>query len=110
MKNSLIKNENQNILFDLIQKSLPTNLALVDIVSELLEVGIDAAYRRIRGEKLISFEEALTLSKHFQISMDTLANVNADKNFIKCRYSPLNLENIDDYLGYIRRFRKLLNK
>ena len=114
MENSEIKNENQIILFDLIQKSLPKNQALVDIVSDILDVGIDATYRRIRGEKPISFEEAVKLCKHFNISMDAFANVITDKNYIKCRYSPLNLDKISDYLKYIQaisnnieHFRKL---
>jgi hypothetical protein len=90
------------MFFDLIQKSLPANLALVDVVSDLLGIGSDASYRRIRGDKPISFEEAIKLSTHFRISMDELSNVVTDKNFIRCRYSPLNLENMADYLAYIQ--------
>ena len=109
MNKSEINNENQIIFFDLIQKSLPANIALVDVISDLLGVGADATYRRIRGDKPISFEEALILSKHFQISIDELANV-VDKNQITCRYFPLNLENIKDYLVYIQNISNNLER
>jgi len=100
MKNSEIKNENQVILFDMIQKTLPANYALVDVVSELLGVGTDATYRRMRGDKPISFEETVKLCKHFNISVDLLIKGKNIHQF-DCIYRPINLSKPDEYQNYI---------
>jgi len=102
MKSKEKKSDMQVMLFDLIQKSLPHNIALVDEVSELLNVGTDATYRRIRGEKPISLEEAMKLCRHYQISIDSLADIVPDNDHIRCRYTPLNLENLESYLTFIK--------
>ena len=102
MNNSDKKNQKQLAFFDLIQKTLASNESLVNVVSDLLGVGIDASYRRIRGAKSINFEEAAILSKHFNISMDSLTAVVSDQNSIHCRYLPLNLRDLSNYLVYIK--------
>ena len=102
MKNQLIKNEYQAILFNLIQRELPANYALVDVISDLLGISNDAAYRRIRGDKAINLEETVKLCRHFKISFDALANVIIDENFIRCRYMPLDLHVMDDYLAFLQ--------
>ena len=83
-----MKSENQKLLFDMIHKALPANRALVDIVSELLGISTDAAYRRIRCAKLIDFEEAVLLCKRFKIGLEAFVNV-SDKKQITCCYNPL---------------------
>ena len=102
MKNQEIKNEHQLALFNKIQQTLPDKNSLVYVLSDLLEVGADATYRRIRGEKPISFAEAVKLCKHFQISMDALADVATDSNFIRCRYSPLDFNDIKDFMTFVQ--------
>ncbi|MFH1159535.1 MAG: helix-turn-helix transcriptional regulator [bacterium] len=67
----------QEALFQIIKEKLPTHVSFVHELSELLGVSYDSAYRRIRGEKELSFEELRILSDHFRISLDTLFNVNS---------------------------------
>ena len=105
MKSKVKKNENENqvALFELIRKKqAQANEALVDVVSELFGIGRDASYRRIRGDTSITCEETLFLCRHFNISMDSLANIVLDKNYIQCMYSPLLLDNSKDYLDFIK--------
>lgn len=45
---------------------------MVDEVAELLKISYDSAYRRIRGQKVLSLGELQILSSHFNISLDTL--------------------------------------
>ncbi len=47
----------QQIFFQHIKSNLAAHLSLVDEVAELLNISNDSAYRRIRGEKPLSFEE-----------------------------------------------------
>ena len=108
MKNSVIKNDNQIILFNLIQKKLPANLALVDTVSDILGVGYDAVYRRMRGEKPISLEETIKLCRHFNISMNSFVS-ETHKTHIQCHYSPLHLDKLQDNLTFIQDMSENIN-
>lgn len=67
----------QQELFKQIRTLLPANLSLADEVAELLDISADSAYRRIRGEKLISFEELRTLAVHFRISLDAVLKIDS---------------------------------
>ena len=66
----MAENDIQNQLFNQIKDRLPENLSLVDEIADLLEISNDSAYRRIRGDKALEFEELGKLAKHFKISLD----------------------------------------
>jgi len=68
----------QMSLFQNIKLALPANLSLADEIADVLDVSIDSAYRRIRGEKQLSFEEIQKLSNHFHISVDKILNLKSD--------------------------------
>lgn len=81
-------------------EAIPTHLNAVDRLGELLDVGSDSVYRRVRGETALSFEEALKISKTFGISldvagMDSLHRVDFDAG------SPI--ETAEDYAQYSQR-------
>jgi len=63
--------ELQKSLFQHVKGQLSSQLSLVDEVAELLQISNDSAYRRIRGEKELTFSELGILSKHFRFSVDT---------------------------------------
>ncbi len=64
----------QDFLFQRIKEMLPQDLSMVDVVSEILHVSSDSAYRRIRGETPLVLEEARLLCDHFKLSVDQLLN------------------------------------
>ena len=51
----------QDFLFQRIKEMLPQHVSMVDVVSEVLHVSSDSAYRRIRGETPLVLEEAKQL-------------------------------------------------
>ncbi|MFL5789652.1 MAG: hypothetical protein ACJ748_16445 [Flavisolibacter sp.] len=53
-----------------IKNQLPSHLSLVDEIADLLNISPDSAYRRIRGEKPIDFEEIKKLVNHYKLSLD----------------------------------------
>jgi hypothetical protein len=55
-------------------------------IAELLEISYDSAYRRIRGEKELSLEELVRLGANFDISVDSLLNLQ-DNNVVFRHYS-----------------------
>lgn len=64
----------QSHFFSAIKGSIPPYASLVDEISEVLNLSMDSAYRRIRGEKLLDFDEILTLCQKFNISLDKFFN------------------------------------
>ncbi|MCW3805849.1 helix-turn-helix domain-containing protein [Plebeiibacterium marinum] len=84
----MISNSNiQAIFFKAIKEKLGANYSLVHEISELLKISYDSAYRRLRGEKSISMQEAIELAKHFDISFDEL--LNNDSNYISFKHYPV---------------------
>lgn len=65
----------QEYLFQQIRNLMPGDQNLVDIVSEILHVSADSAYRRIRGETPLVLDEAQQLCNHFKLSLDQLVEI-----------------------------------
>lgn len=65
----------QGYLFQQIKEKLPPSASLADVVSTLLNVSTDSAYRRIRGETPLVLEEAAVLCREFSLSLDTLLSI-----------------------------------
>jgi hypothetical protein len=70
-------NEIQKQLFQIIKNKIPAELSVADEVGKLLNISSDSAYRRMRSEKQITFEEAYILANHFKISLDQLMSISA---------------------------------
>lgn len=68
----------QQRLFNHIKGLVPPNIALVDVVADVLKISNDSAYRRIRGEKPISLDEVGILATHFKISIDQVLHLKTD--------------------------------
>jgi hypothetical protein len=68
----------QALLFQHIKNNIPPHLSFVDEIAELLNISTDSAYRRIRGEKQLSFEEIKVICSKFRISLDQLLNLNSN--------------------------------
>lgn len=61
-----------------IKHKLPQHLALVDAVAEQLNLSNDSAYRRIRGEKHLTFDEIQILAANYKISLDSFLQLQND--------------------------------
>ena len=68
----------QVLFFQHIKNNLPPHLSMVDEVAELLNISNDSAYRRIRGEKAIAFEELQVLCSKYKISLDQFLHLQSD--------------------------------
>jgi hypothetical protein len=65
----------QEFLFQRIREMLPPSASLTDVVSEILHVSSDSAYRRIRNETPLVLQEAKQLCDHFQLSLDQVLSI-----------------------------------
>jgi len=93
--------ENQNIqgaFFQQIKDQLADHISLVDELADTLEISNDSAYRRIRGETSLTFEEIGVLATKYGISLDGLTNSSSD--LVAFRYKPLDEEtfSFEDYM------------
>jgi transcriptional regulator with XRE-family HTH domain len=68
----------QSTFLNEIKKKIPQNLSLADELAELLNISRDSAYRRIRGETLLSLDEVKKICTHFNVSLDTLLSPNSE--------------------------------
>jgi hypothetical protein len=68
----------QQLFFQHIKAILPPHLSLVEEIAEHLSISNDSAYRRIRGEKPISFEEIRKLCSAYKISLDHFLHLQSD--------------------------------
>ena len=71
-------NNSQLLFFQHIKSILPDHISFVDEIAEQLNISNDSAYRRIRGDKPISFEELQKLCVQYKISLDQLLNLKSD--------------------------------
>ena len=70
--------ELQTAFLKQIKNLLPSHLALVDAIAEQLNLSNDSAYRRIRGEKHLTFDEIQILASYYKISLDSFLHLQND--------------------------------
>ncbi|MCB0447510.1 MAG: hypothetical protein KDD03_08365 [Gelidibacter sp.] len=73
------------------EKSM-NNTSFVDEIATVLDIGYDAAYRRINCKTNLSLEETVILARHYNISLNNLFEVGS-QNSILTELSP-NLTNV----------------
>ena len=72
------------MFFNHIKSKIPAHISLVEEVAEILNISNDSAYRRIRGEKPISLDEAHALCSKYQLSIDQLLQINTNAVIFSC--------------------------
>jgi hypothetical protein len=91
----------QQVFFQHIKANLAAHLSLVDEVADLLNISNDSAYRRIRGEKPLSFEELNILCTSYKISLDQLFHLKNDSFLFTGPLTNKNNFGIESYLEYL---------
>lgn len=92
----------QKQLFDTIRIKAGFRFCLGELICEVLDLNIDAAYRRIRGETKLSPDEIAKLCMYFDISMDRMLHLGCTDAVFD--YNPANPARIEEYYTYIRDF------
>jgi len=105
-------NQIQQAFFEHIRSLLPPHASLVEEVTELLNISTDSAYRRIRAETTLSFEQIQKLCSHYQISMDQMLHLQSDAFIFNGRITNSSdftfenwLETVVKHLEVIRTFK-----
>ncbi len=91
----------QKKFFKELKTKLPTNLSMPTVIAEELDISIDSAYRRIRGESDLSLNEFDILSSKYSISADAV--LSKSNNSINFQYRSIN----HNRFGFISYFNSL---
>ena len=100
--------EDQIRLFEIVKSKIPNNLNLVDEIEDLLGLSKESAYRRVRGEKVLSFAEWKMICGKYQLSMDEIINAKSEKGAL-FQYNPVNISDIDSYIACLKRLRNFMD-
>jgi len=65
---------------DTLKEQVPHQLSLTNTLMDILCIGREAIYRRLRGEVAFTFSEIAVLAKHFEISIDQIMGSISSKN------------------------------
>lgn len=68
----------QQSFFNAVKNTLPPHVSMVDEIAEVLNIGNDSVYRRLRGEKPINISEMKLLCDRFNISLDNVLQIQND--------------------------------
>ncbi len=93
-----IESQPQQRFFELLSSSIPANFSLVDVLCDSLNLTEASAYRRIKGDTPLRFDEIITLCNQFGISFDQFIHEkpgNQGVNFqnLGIKQSPPDLKN-----------------
>ena len=97
--------EEQKRLFEILKTKIPGSLKLADILEELLKLGSDAVYRRIRGETELTFSELHKICTEFKLSMDDVLNNSYNQGAV-FHHVPADINSRETHTEY---FKWLLN-
>ena len=88
----------QQQFFRFIKSRMKEDDSAADEIAALLNISADSAYRRIRGEKQVSFEELVTLCTHYKVSLDQLLNIQTGAFVFQGNLLNPKTHRYDDYL------------
>lgn len=95
--------------FQNLRTTLPSYTSMVDEVAETLNVSVDSAYRRIRGEKLLDFDELKLLCQRFNLSLDKFLSLNTDSIMFQGRLNTYHEDAFKNWMDDVLAQLNLVN-
>jgi hypothetical protein len=105
--------ELQQRIFQAIKAKLPETISVAEETGRLLNISIDSAYRRMRGEKTISLDELSVLCQHYQLSLDEMMGLQKGSIVFRGEYLDKSNFKFEEYIrsvmqnvGYMNTFKE----
>jgi transcriptional regulator with XRE-family HTH domain len=99
----------QTRLLEQVRNRLPEHITLADELAELLSISRDSAYRRIRGETVLSLDEAKKLYDRYGVSIDDLFS--SDSNMALFYHRALSVTyTLDQWLDSVSKNLEVMDK
>jgi len=74
-------NSQENLL-NALKLRVHKKLSFINLISSILNIGYDAAYRRVTNKTTLSLNEAVILARHFNLSLNQLFNTGDRQSFL----------------------------
>jgi len=99
----------QDIFIQKLKETLPPSIGVAEEIAELLDISIDSAYRRIRGETDLSINEIQKITHKHKISLDNIFSSLGDS--VTFTYTKLtdSEQNFEKYIARIHDHVKKVN-
>lgn len=90
----------QNQFITYLKEKSTSTISFVDEIATVLDIGYDAAYRRVNLKTNLTLEEGIKLAKHYKISLNKLYEIGS-QNTILVEKSPIIINELDleDYFS-----------
>ena len=105
--------EIQQQIFLAIKSKLQADASVADEIARLLEISTDSAYRRMRGEKTITFEELYKIATHYRLSLDQLMSIENGSIMFQGQYLDKRTFRFEEYtnsllqnMAYMNNFKE----
>lgn len=99
----------QQALFAQIKNKLPGHLSVAEEVATLLRVSNDSAYRRIRGEKMLTLDELAILCNTYPVSIDELLHLQNNSIIFNGQQTDFTQFELEQHLTFILQQLQHLN-
>ena len=93
----------QQLFFQHIKAALPGHISLAEDIADALNISNDSAYRRIRGEKQMSFEEIKMLCAKYKVSLDQFLHLQTDTYIFSGKLNSNSANSFSDYLENVEQ-------
>jgi len=90
-------------LIRVLKKRTPEKENTVDLLMDLVPIGKEAAYRRLRGDIPFTLEEAVTICKRLNLSLDVLAGTKQDSVYAFHSNAVFSDKTIDEYIRSMKQ-------
>ena len=88
----------QDQFLEILLQKFPKKTTAVETIAELLSIGKDAVYRRLRGDSMLTPEELKILAVQYRISLDEILFEQSDKVFFSFSSFSSPIDHFDTYL------------
>lgn len=78
----MITNELNTGLIEAIKEKIPANSNLANVLIDILFIGREAVYRRLRGEVPFTLTEAAIISRKLGVSLDKIVGISFKDNAV----------------------------
>ena len=95
--------ELQQKVFEEVLRHYPNRAKAVEELQDLLSIGKNAVYRRLRGDTLLPLSELYTLAGRFSLSLDAIFNKHSDKIIFSYSFFSRKVTAIEDYVEELYR-------
>jgi len=80
----------QENLLKAIKLRIHKKLSFIDLISSILNIGYDAAYRRVTNKTTLSLNEAVILARHFNLSLNQLFETGEKQSILVTKSKKIN--------------------